>query len=273
MRLLFSLLLGFSLFGGPKQIDTIKVLAIGNSFSEDAVEHYLHKIATAKGKTIVIGNMYIGGCSLERHFNNSVSGSTDYEYRKIEADGTFTRTPGFTLEQALADEQWDVVTLQQCSPESGRFESYEPYIKELIKYVKARTGRKVRLMFHQTWAYAKDSSHPDFGNYDKDQNVMYEAIMKASRKAVGKYNLKVIPSGTAIQNARSFLGNDNQTRDGFHLNGFGQYTASCVWYEVLFKSTVFGSRYAPDGFSADDIRAAQWSADAAVKHPYKTCLK
>lgn len=273
MRLLFTILLSLHLFGGPKQIDTVKVLAIGNSFSEDAVEHHLYRIASAKGKTIVIGNMYIGGCSLERHRDNSISGSTDYEYRKISSDGVFSRTPGFTLEQALADEDWDVVTLQQCSPNSGQFETYEPFIRDLIKYVKARTGKKVRLMFHQTWAYAEDSSHPDFVNYDRNQNVMYEAIMDASRKASRKYKLEIIPSGTAIQNARVFLGNDKQTRDGFHLNNFGQYTASCVWYEVLFDSSVFGSRYAPEGLDTDQIRAAQWSADAALRKPYRTCLK
>ncbi|NMB06541.1 MAG: DUF4886 domain-containing protein, partial [Bacteroidales bacterium] len=37
----------------------IRLLTIGNSFSEDAVEHYLHGLVAAEGDTIVIGNMYI----------------------------------------------------------------------------------------------------------------------------------------------------------------------------------------------------------------------
>lgn len=43
----------------------IKVLAIGNSFSEDAVEQYLYELAAAQGDSLVIGNAYIGGCSID----------------------------------------------------------------------------------------------------------------------------------------------------------------------------------------------------------------
>lgn len=48
---------------------TVKILAIGNSFSEDAVEQNLHELAAA-GFTTVIGNMYIPGCPLELHARN-----------------------------------------------------------------------------------------------------------------------------------------------------------------------------------------------------------
>ena len=40
------------------QNDTLKVLAIGNSFSDDAIEEHLHGLAKAEGLTIVIGNIY-----------------------------------------------------------------------------------------------------------------------------------------------------------------------------------------------------------------------
>ena len=58
----------------------LKVLAIGNSFSEDAVEEHLSSLAQAEGLTVVIGNMYIGGCSLQRHANNIV-GAKDLDFR------------------------------------------------------------------------------------------------------------------------------------------------------------------------------------------------
>lgn len=63
------LLTPFTLFanGCHANNDTIKVLAIGNSFSQDAVEQYLHELGEAEGITMIIGNMFIGGCSLERH--------------------------------------------------------------------------------------------------------------------------------------------------------------------------------------------------------------
>ncbi|NLX80785.1 MAG: DUF4886 domain-containing protein, partial [Proteiniphilum sp.] len=35
----------------------IKLLSIGNSFSYDAIEHYLSGLVEANGDTIIIGNM------------------------------------------------------------------------------------------------------------------------------------------------------------------------------------------------------------------------
>ncbi|MGN1128615.1 MAG: DUF4886 domain-containing protein, partial [Candidatus Flemingiibacterium sp.] len=44
----------------------LKVLSIGNSFSQDA-QRWLHDIAAADGVELLAKNLYIGGCSLERH--------------------------------------------------------------------------------------------------------------------------------------------------------------------------------------------------------------
>jgi len=49
----------------------LKVLAIGNSFSEDAIENYLYDLAKTSNKKMVIGNLYIGGASLELHVKNA----------------------------------------------------------------------------------------------------------------------------------------------------------------------------------------------------------
>ncbi len=62
----FSLLL-LILATGVSAGETIKVLAIGNSFSEDAVEQNLHELTVADGCQMIVANMYIGGCSLCRH--------------------------------------------------------------------------------------------------------------------------------------------------------------------------------------------------------------
>src|SRR5690554_2286254 len=61
----------------------IKVLAIGNSFSEDALENYLYELAESENIPIVIGNLFIGGASLEQHLNNAQSNAAAYSYRKI----------------------------------------------------------------------------------------------------------------------------------------------------------------------------------------------
>ena len=51
--------------------DVVKILAVGNSFSTDAAESYVDDLAIADGLQLIIANMYIGGCSLERHWKNA----------------------------------------------------------------------------------------------------------------------------------------------------------------------------------------------------------
>ena len=57
---LCALLPAVSLFAARP--DTLRILAIGNSFSEDAVEQNLADLARADGNCAIIGNLYIAGC-------------------------------------------------------------------------------------------------------------------------------------------------------------------------------------------------------------------
>ena len=253
------------------QQKTVRILAIGNSFSQDAVEQYLHELAEAEGISTIIGNMFIGGCSLERHVKNARENAPAYAYRKIGTDGKKREKGKMSLETVLADEDWDYVSLQQASPFSGMYETYEASLPELIEYVKARLPKKTKLMLHQTWAYASTSKHSGFKNYNCNQLTMYQAIADAVKKAAKANKIKiVIPSGTAIQNARtSFIG-DHLNRDGYHLDvKIGRYTAACTWFERIFKHNVVGNPYAPEGLDEARKAVAQKAAHAAVKHPYK----
>lgn len=253
------------------QQKTVRILAIGNSFSQDAVEQYLHELADAEGISTIIGNMFIGGCSLERHVKNARDNAPAYAYRKIGTDGKKRERGKMSLEAVLADEDWDYVSLQQASPFSGMYETYEASLPELIEYVKARLPKKTKLMLHQTWAYASTSKHSGFKNYNCNQLTMYQAITDAVKKAAKVNKIKiVIPSGTAIQNARtSFIG-DHLNRDGYHLDvKVGRYTAACTWFERIFKHNVVGNPYAPEGLDEARKAVAQKAAHAAVKHPYK----
>lgn len=48
----------------PGQGKDIRILAIGNSFSEDAIEQYLYELALEGGDNLIIGNAYRGGQGL-----------------------------------------------------------------------------------------------------------------------------------------------------------------------------------------------------------------
>jgi len=64
----------------------INVLAIGNSFSQDATR-YLRKVAQAAGDDIKVVNLYIGGCPLWRHYKNICEDAPAYS---LEIDGEST---------------------------------------------------------------------------------------------------------------------------------------------------------------------------------------
>ena len=259
----------FGLSSSAAQRDTIKVLAIGNSFSEDAVEEHLSPLAQAEGLTLVIGNMYIGGCSLERHVKNLRGNLKKYRYRKFDPKGNKTEIKNYTLEQVLAEEKWDYISIQQVSSLSGKAESYNPWLPELVEYVKVRQPQ-AELMFHATWAYAPHSTHKAFPDYENDQLKMYKAIISAVYQEVPKVGIKlVIPSGTAIQNARTALGND-LTRDGYHLSrSLGRYIAACTWLEAVLGVNPVGNTYCPEGLTSEQIKIAQKAAHKAVKRPRK----
>ena len=250
----------------------LKLLAIGNSFSEDAIEQNLFELAAAAGHQMVIGNMYIGGCSLERHWGNAQSNKPDYDYRKIGIDGKMTRTANYTLDKALRDEQWDYVSLQQVSQLSGMYNSFQPYLDSLIAYVRARVPATTKLIWHVTWAYAQNSTHGGFANYDRNQDKMYRAIVEGAqrlKKENAQFSL-FVPVGTAIQNARTSFVGDHLNRDGFHLDlVLGRYTAACTWFECLFGTKVVGNRYAPKGPDKAQKAVAQWAAHLAVELPFE----
>ena len=125
----------------------MKVLAISNSFGVDA-NRYLYQIARADGVDLQVVTLYIGGCSLEKHYRNMIGDRREYElYYNGMATGFFV-----TMEEALLSRCWDVITLQQASHFSPIPSTYEPYATSLYDYVK-ECQPKAKILIHQTWAY------------------------------------------------------------------------------------------------------------------------
>ena len=170
---------------------TFKVLAIGNSFSEDATR-YLYQIAEGCGATeIVIGNLYIGGCTLNTHWNNAKDNRAAYTYFK-NTDGQWRSSANQTMLTGLEDEEWDMVTLQQASGVSGAADTYNSDLDNLIAYVKGHMKAGAKLywqLYHRgrgTTAY--DSSQTD---------TMYVLIM--STKLAKQYH---VDTQSAVQDGQ-----------------------------------------------------------------------
>lgn len=270
LLILCAVFAGFTTVNAQDQRDTLKVLAIGNSFSEDAVEQYLHELAEAAGKPIIIANMYIGGAPLSLHWENAQQDKAAYSYRKIGIDGKKAIEEGVSIRKALNDEDWDYVSLQQASPFSGRFDSYVEPLTALHRYIDSVTAGSVKHIWHQTWAYAPNSTHEGFANYNRSQDEMYQAIMDASERAGKLVRIDLlIPSGTAIQNARNTFLGDDLTRDGYHLDlRIGRFIAACTWFESLFGEQAPVADYRPEGVSAAQAKVAGRAAHGAVGQPF-----
>lgn len=224
----------------------MKILVIGNSFSTDAT-HYLHQIAEADGQDLYVVNLYIGGCSLERHWNNIVNETAEY---LLEINGASTGKY-VSVQEALAMENYDVIVTQQASPDSGLPETYHPYLDNMDAWLKERQpGAKYCLQ--ETWAYEIDSIHPCFPNYHQNQKEMYEKVSAAYKAAAAQFGYTLIPSGDVIQQVRTrepFLyghGGMSLCRDGFHMNLiYGRYLLAATWYRTLTGATVSGNTYVP----------------------------
>ena len=95
--------------------------------------------------------------------------------------------------------------------------------------------------------------------------------MSAVKKVSKDTGIKmVIPSGTAVQNARTTSLKDTMTRDGYHLHKvYGRYVAACTWFETVFNKSVIGNSYKPEEMTSEQCLLAQKSAHMATQRPYK----
>lgn len=254
----------------PEPGKSISILAIGNSFSVDGMYYLYDILRDAGAEEIVLGNLYIGGCTLEKHAGSFSANSAAYTYYK-NTDGNWTTTASYQPLDALDERDWDVITLQQASGLSGKPESYSPYLDQILTVVKAhRPGSK--LYWHMTWAYQGNSTHSAFPNYNSDQATMYGAILSTVKNVILSRDdfTGVIPSGTAIQNIRTSLYGDTVTRDGYHLSyDVGRYVTALTWAGTLFGADATANTWHPEYTYTDtQLSAIREAAANAVKTPF-----
>ena len=251
---------------GREKPDTIRVLAIGNSFSADAVEQNLWELFDAAGIPAVVGNIYASGSYLAHHWNRAVGEKAEYRYSKRTKEGSVS-LENQTLPQGVLDEKWDFISLQQASDLSGLYDTYFPYLPDLMAWIGQRSDAEI--VFHQTWAYPANSTHSAFANYGNDQETMYKAIVDAVSRATAACEIKtVIPVGTAVQNARTSRLGDTLNRDGLPLElTYGRYLAACVWFETLTGQDVRKNPYRPSSVPEKTAALCREAAHQACLHP------
>lgn len=216
----------------------MNILSIGNSFSHDA-QRYLHRIAKADDIELNTFNLFIGGCSLSRHYRNMLSEQNAYE---LEMNGEST---GFyvSLKEALLNRDWDIVTIQQVSHESPYYETYQPYLNSITDYVKSCVP-KAKIAIHQTWAYEQDSYRLNTELGYIDHKDMFNDIADAYKKAAADIGTDlIIPSGELFQKLIS-SGIEKVHRDTFHADsGIGRYALGLLWYAFLTGNDISNNTF------------------------------
>ncbi len=224
----------------------MKILAIGNSFSQDATT-YLHQIALSQGVELDVYNLYIGGCPLEKHCLNLETGEAAYE---VQHNGVPTGQMTSIMEM-LHWGQWDVIITQQASHDSGWIESYEPFLGILADTFR-REVPGARLLLHETWAYEHTSTHSGFLRYNRSQQEMYDRLRHCYYTMADKYGFDIIPCGDLIQQARALPAFDTRhggqtlCRDGFHMNLYGRCLLALTWLKVLTGANVQSNPFVPE---------------------------
>ncbi len=246
----------------------LKVLAIGNSYSV-SVTRQLPQVAADLGLPLDLLSANVGGCSLERQIKlmddpsqvtNHAPWYTNWSY----ADGGAPDLPAKTwnyLKDAIAADDWDVITIQQVSHQSWRPESFHPWGDELVKRIRAIRPR-AEIVVQEVW-----SDHPGSGRLSKWQlsaEEMYSRIHTSYANFAAPYGFRVIPTGTAVEAARKVTMVHKKVHDP-HLNTAGEFLQALVWAKTLFGVDVGKGKYVPEGIDPAIARQFREITDAVVQ--------
>ncbi len=233
---------------------TIHILAIGNSFSRDATA-YLHSVCESMGLSTFVVNLYIGGCSLERHWSNVEKNERAYQYQE---NGVITDRY-VSISEVIHSKPWDYIVTQQASHDSGWLDIYEPFCGLLFGSLKKEMP-EAQIVLQQTWAYEVDSDHGAFIRYNRNQQEMYQRSRDNYHTIAEKYGVPLIPCGDVIQNIRSHpefdaaRGGRSICRDGFHMHFlYGRYALACTWAKSLLNAPVQDCPFLPGSCETKEV--------------------
>ena len=127
----------------------LKILSIGNSFAVDTIE-YLPKITIHLGyDKVKMGNLYIGGCSINQHYDNAMNDAAYYCYYLNDGFG-WEASQGYKMSDVIKSEKWDWISIQHGTGDGSRYTSEDSYVNllPLIKYVKGIACNGVKIAFN-----------------------------------------------------------------------------------------------------------------------------
>jgi hypothetical protein len=178
-----------------------RLLIFGNSFSGNSTKH-LTALAKEGGKNLYFLNLIKGGCSLQQHagaIKAALTAPESTEAKFYSPGGTakekFPNVKRINAIEGIDAGPWDYVSIQQYSLISYKPETYEPYAKELIDFIRSESP-DAKIVVHETWAYRKDDPLFKDGTFTPEK--MHEGVKTSYEKLADAYDLQFLPIGDAF---------------------------------------------------------------------------
>jgi len=250
----------------------IDLLMVGNSGCYYYVEE-LYALGQAAGIDIRVCNLYYSGCPLEKHYNWWVGGNSNYQYYETFHDGRKV-TNNVSLEWALAQQEWDFISLQEGGSTMGNdgadlyFQKSQKYWEPLLDYLleqfpdaqigwKENVGRQV---VHQKEG---TTMTPEGQQAATDLNQAFSKLIRDYYNVPsGQTLIKTVGVAGAWQKVRDngydfLMCRLNKTNpvtgvahagDGYHDGdiGGGQFLNACVWFETITGISCLDIDYVPE---------------------------
>lgn len=260
------------------EVKTFKLLAFGNSYSNDAYT-YLYKIFASAGyDEVILGSITTGGCDINHHWWNLDDTLEDYHPSNpdavntegeascgISVNGVRTSVKADTLKEryakTVAAYDWDFITIQHGPNTVEKTETYS-HLTDLLDFIDANLiSEDTEIIYHMIWKYndnlSTEKQHTAY-QYNTILDITQNIVLKTDRFD------GVIPAATFRQNmVSSFLEDVDISRDYGHMGlTLGRYALGLLWYCYLTGGSVDDVTYVP---TADDVDA---QAKAAAKADY-----
>lgn len=203
---------------------SLKILFIGSSFGVDTI-NYVGDIAHSYNFNIVIGNLYVGASGIKDYITFYES-DRKISYYKWGLNAVSWENGTSTVKEALSDEAWDFVVIQNGAYQSADESTYwdqdekgnitKNYVSLFADIIdRCCLFSHPVICFNMTWAYSvyhtlsssqgSKDKWLSFGINQKQRQLgMYTELCRLAQKVLQHCpEVKfVIPSGTAVQNAR-----------------------------------------------------------------------
>lgn len=279
----------------------IKVLILGNSWSYDAYSYVPALLKEMLPKCyITIGILYQGGATLEDHYNN-LANSVAYTFNIWTNDTGKWVASSKSFIGALGYLDWDICVFQQQSSKARDYNTYQPYLNNLIKFVIDNADYPIKFGFNLTPPLPANSPNLVYEGVTDTPITMFEKIVNSVKQAFDETLIETIfPFGTAIADAMTnatldalgdgghlFYSDHQHLQEGIPclleayvvvnklLELYGYDYKSFVSSDIIPDSTfvnaqnIPGQHGSPTGVNADNIYLAKKVSLISIKNNYE----